>query len=786
MQGIRLLIGMQLLLILLVVSPGHSTYAQEMLIENSDWLRKVQVMAWKSWATDIPTSGASWGFEFNIENCPTCLTAAVDYYHQKNELYMSAMQFTPTQQTAITAADHGCFGLDGEVIFQDENATSESRAFAINLHHPEVADIIKGSLEGVIDAGADGLTIDGYNPNVQGFRLGGCFDQYTNEFFREYLAEKFTTGQLQSSFSISDISSFNFKQWIQDNNRENDWNAAPYTDLSAEFYIAEWLYARGFLQAFIDHGKTYALSQTGRDFSVTENNAGSHWISTDLEDLVSSETFYYQRGGQYVTDYAATNIKISKAFNSAVAFLPEVCSSTDLNGELVTLDIPLQNQNLLKYIIGDIYSAGGWLSVQEYVLPRLQACGSFAISYFNQNEWIDVRAAQASYFPFILNNRYLFEDLFSDAKLGLVYSIASDINVDIKYSDSNVANNYRDSHDGFSKILLEGNIQHNSVVLGDGRFHEFDTSLEQMSNYEALLLADVYALSDSQVENIIAYVENGGTVFKYGDFGITDENENLVSRSEILPWANPGTYTMGNGKVISFADNVGSNYSIFYQESDKQTALSAITSEITPILDFAEDQMLMAVFYDKQDSNNKIVHIRNNDFDPEADAFTASNPVELSFSGVGAGYDAILFSPDQAGPIQLDATVVNNSLIVSLPSIEAYAVLLLEEQTSNEVESWQARFLPASNELYLPAVQALDNQFYDLVLRLVSQEPYIFELISAEVSQQILSTATYDVDREELEIPSTALDDDLYSLTMGLLPNINPVQFQLFSAALVQ
>lgn len=55
----RLFVGMQLSLILLSANLVHSAYAQEQLIDNSSWLRQVQVMAWKAWATDIPTSGAS-------------------------------------------------------------------------------------------------------------------------------------------------------------------------------------------------------------------------------------------------------------------------------------------------------------------------------------------------------------------------------------------------------------------------------------------------------------------------------------------------------------------------------------------------------------------------------------------------------------------------------------------------------------------------------------------------------------------------------------------------------
>jgi len=774
-----------LFLIFLVSAANSICRAQEPLIDNASWLDKVNVLAWKAWDPEFPTSGTTWGFEFNLENCPTCLTGAVDYFHQQNELYMSAMQFTPSQQTAVTATEHGCLNLNGDVIFQDENATSESRAFAFNLHHPGLPDIILGSLEGVIDAGADGLTIDGYNPNVQGFQLGGCFDEYTNSYFRDYLAAKFTNQQLQSRFSINDIANFDYKQWIQDNNRENDWNAFPYTDLGAEFFIAEWIYARGFLQEFINHGKQYALANTGRDFSVTENNAGSFWISTDIEDLVSSETFYFQLGGLYFTDYASTNIKISKEFNSAVAFLPEVCTSTILNGEEVFLDIPVQNQNLLKYIFADIYSVGGWASIQNSVIPRLQTCGSGGISYYPAEQWIDISTSQASYFSFILSHRYLFEGLTTSAKLGLVFSMPSDINRHINYSDSNIDTVYRDSHDGFSKILQESNIQYDSVVFGDSRFSSFNTDLEEMSNYEVLLVPRVYAATDAQVQLLLNYIENGGTVLKYGDFGITDEHESLVSRSEILPWANPGTYTSGTGKLISFADDVGSNYSIFYLDSDRQAAANAIKSEIAPWLEFSDEQKLIAFHYDKETNNDKVIHIRNNDFDPEADVFNASNPTTLTIADTGSGFDAILFSPDDDGPQLLATTIQGDSLAVSLPAIEAYAILLLEEVRGSNAETWQARYLPESGELHMPSVQVFGNQYFDIVIRLVAQDPYIFDLVSAEVTQQILGSSVYDEDTEELEIPRVALDSEVYALTMGLV-NTNPFQFQLFSVVQVE
>lgn len=74
----------------------------------------------------------------------------------------------------------------------------------------------KAQVEQSIDMGADGFYFDGAAVNVMATPSGeATLDGFTVIAFRSYLAAKYTAQELQLQFSIADIATFDYADWVR-------------------------------------------------------------------------------------------------------------------------------------------------------------------------------------------------------------------------------------------------------------------------------------------------------------------------------------------------------------------------------------------------------------------------------------------------------------------------------------------------------------------------------------------------------------------------------------------
>ena len=290
--------------------------------------------------------------------------------------------------------------------------------FQANLHHPLwIKQLVEfGKL--AIDLGADGLQIDGFAPGARLIELrpGGSFDPRTMRDFREYLAQNFSATQLRN-LGIRNIDTFNYGAWIRARGMEDTWNDFPLRGLAAAFYVYEYRYGKSVLREYRQELRDYARSTYGRNFVLSNNVAELVFHTTDVSDFIISEFFYFELRSRHSTDLAASLVKMMRAASDApVVVLPEFLRSRPRAVP------PIQNRNLIRFALADIYGAGGTATYGENWLNHLAEVGGGLKSILPD------LAVVSQVNSFILDHPDLHESLEPLADVAVVYSSGSHFN----------------------------------------------------------------------------------------------------------------------------------------------------------------------------------------------------------------------------------------------------------------------------------------------------------------------------------------------------------------------
>jgi len=93
------------------------------------------------------------------------------------------------------------------------------------------------------------------------------------------------------------------------------------------------------------------------------------------------------------------------------------------------------------------------------------------------------------------------------------------------------------SYEGAYYLLSDSHYPIDVVVFGDNIWFNETPSLDELSKYKAIVLANATHLTDEQVRLIIEYVENGGILVSLGKLGIYNETEaKLIDPNSHLYW----------------------------------------------------------------------------------------------------------------------------------------------------------------------------------------------------------------------------------------------------------
>lgn len=602
------------------------------------------------------SSGATWGWWLFSE--VDGLRGYADMYHRtKGGFYHSSMFFGGDQPEALGTLDDSlaCLDIDGQILRQP------SGVMIPNLHHPAFrAQLIAWGRE-VVDAGADGMMIDGAAPNVDAIYLaGGCFEPLALESFRSYLESTYTAAELATEFGITNIETFSFKQWVIDHGVQETWYQPPLERLPAELVVHEMQFDRAFFQDFVGELKTYALDHHSRNFSVSENHSAYHTL-VDIDDYLTRESFYYSPGFA-TTNYSATYVKIGQAIgDKPVVLLPEMYDTAEAS-------LPTDKaSNIVKFMLADIHASGGVANLDPLLL-RLDGESHSYLGWYIMD-----REVYSNYSHFLLHREELFANRDLISSVGLVYSYTSFVNSDTVVEGGNAG--LTQAIEGMSKLLIDANIQHQVIYLTDPRLHPDGAIPASFTEHDLVIVPNVFSMTDAQAEELLSYVASGGVVIATGAIGTHDERARLANRPVLQSLANGARTVYGEGIFSHMVATPGLDYLYLGQRASLDLMRNEVEHHLGVQTTVAGDRRVLLYFYKNLDGYT--VHLINRDYDPNTDAFTHQANVQVGLRLPFTSCAAQEHSPDRLGIRDLATWRDDGILWVEIPFLEAYSVVTL-------------------------------------------------------------------------------------------------------------
>ena len=550
----------------------------------------------------------------------------------------SLMAKTP-EELPPELKDSILIGFDGKPLYQQN-------ILFMNIIDPAYQNYIKKAIEGDIDGGTDGITIDEHQGTIQALWTGeGPCDQYSLNGFKSYLKNKYTVGELKSK-GVDNINSFDYCQYIIKNNYQvrykNDRSKVPFVNDYISFLYSA---SDAALRNLIEHARQYAR-QKGKNLVF-----GANWQPLDRLD----EAKLYNQLDLFIFEHdwfpQWRNDPKNYKFPAGSPVSPDMKYATGRGKTAVTM-----------FIIQDARE----LTAQGQSAGTLLVNHQFAESYANRGYYMysDLedflgltfmadRTVMLPYYDFIRKYPEAFMDLKQKNKLAVIFP-----------PHMNTANpNQKEWAFAISVTLSEANFQHDFV------------DLEKINDYK-IVIVNGNAWSDEEVGRMLAFVKNGGTVIAYDrSFASMDENYQKKFRSQLSGLKASGTHTLGKGKFIFFNEDMGWQLWAYQKPAAKAKLMNAVgqlmKADIAP-------KMVQVIPYTV--GERMMVHILNYDFQnqkfSEKKDFQVQINIPDGFSTDGKTLKII--SPEFDGEKIVEFQRSGNVISFTVPTLRIWDVGILE------------------------------------------------------------------------------------------------------------
>lgn len=283
------------------------------LAQAPAWINKVQFFGgfeyvWPSGpvtTSTLPFTGQAWGFGPNPSQV-SIQKREISTWHALGKLYIANSWLDVAIRPFPNSAVARCIDTYGNPRINYDPQYS--------ISNPDFRQYLKSQVQLAIDEGADGIHFDGASilPRsiLEDHDHAGCFDPATMAAFRAYLTNKFSTADLQSLFSISDASNFDYWQWIIQLGIQKTWNQNPLRGLAKEFFFFRFAEERAFLGELTDFAHQYASETYGRTATLSVNTSPLGLEYGDVVDFFHNEgnrtSFAYPFSTEQVKEFKGT------------------------------------------------------------------------------------------------------------------------------------------------------------------------------------------------------------------------------------------------------------------------------------------------------------------------------------------------------------------------------------------------------------------------------------------------------------------------------------------------
>ncbi|MBC8386733.1 MAG: beta-galactosidase trimerization domain-containing protein [Actinobacteria bacterium] len=682
----------------------EDTYSGTEFTPPEDWEKNPQTYAW---------SGGPEGYNANIERAlkinatvigrgswatsPVeweCLKEEISEAHNSGLIYLGNVnllglsEFSPERteeyKELYNLESSEAVDINGDIIphIVSEIGAVENIA-SYNLLDTNWQNFIKEISKKTIDAGADGIYYDDFHFHEHMIAYKGEFSELTQEKFIGYLKSKYTPEQLKQ-YGIFDIENFNYANYLIENygldTREieefskEEWKESLIFDFD-EFLITE---TTEFMKGLTEELKEYGRQKYNKELKFTGIPSSGFMLACS----------YFPFSTQEYVDISSGHI----------TYIDESLLFEQQTKELF---FP-QRKNIPEYKI--VYTLTGkpkLASVSDMSMPILQkqrhtlisdhiACENFihlamAEAFVNKGQFFDLNYPPAvpeiisKYNYFYLSNREVFQfsELDSISKVAVIYPATNYRYFSIIHFDHR-------SFYSAALALTDLNIQYDVCIAGDGlEYCQRKLNILELTKYKVIIVPEAILLSDREVNALLSYAEDGGTLIVLGGMGLRDENGKLVERAELENLKN-GWNKYTGGDIYYSKDPIEDKLFYFNYLTDiisrDITARNNLGSLIKGHLnnqiisvDPESDTITVQLW---QDSEKIYIHLLNYDYSWEGDVIkdVENTKIKLNFLD-DKPKTAVLISPDFEDKQLLE--VINSTITV--PKLHIWDIVVIDK-----------------------------------------------------------------------------------------------------------
>ncbi|MDA0796874.1 MAG: hypothetical protein O3C55_10595 [Proteobacteria bacterium] len=371
------------------------------------------------------------------------------------------------------------------------------------------------------------------------------FDSETVAAFNTYLTANYTAGEI-SAFDITDVSNFDYADHLRANGWSNSTQVQndPPTDSLYKAWLAYMLSVeRNFFNQWTTQLRAYGLANYNRTIYLSANRytEARSWDILDLFDFGMAETFLDSLGWPYghLAFVHKTIVNFDKKFWSWN--FPAQTEATDSNESA-------------RLFAAETFAAGGLVQ---------HGSGSSWSGFHHKKERMDFLRSFLQ-FPTLQPTAF---NLSEAGQFAVLYSEIGEV------SDPGSATS---SFRGATYLLTDMQWMFDVIFAAHPNRRDGNEllTLAQLQLYDAVILPNTRYMTDAQIVLLEQYVNAGGILIGFGTIAKEDHTGQIRSGARSFDdyFGTDKVQAVGSGFIISFENNLGSNY-----ESNKTSATSKST-----------------------------------------------------------------------------------------------------------------------------------------------------------------------------------------------------------------
>lgn len=661
------------------------------------WYHQRQIYNMLAFAPDhvqkyhITVNGLWNGFfvEDNGTSSPFALGRFLEEYYSGNT-YSSDYEFVETQHQAGLKVPATILTIQGHQTLQGQDLETyasrdpdgnlcpwdyDANSYWMNSLDPGYIQWCIEHGKKAIEANADMIVLDEIQGNgliplyqwasqyVEEIKAPG-FSNQTIESYRSYLADTYTRTQLQNTYNIENITTYDLKARIMQTMH------LPYQErLQADslfstyqLFLEETNYqAKTYL---IEELRTYAQSQ-GKDIVITAN---SYALGTPRDAGFWPKGLHFCDHLDFFTfenTYTADDDTLSAYPRNKWLAWEKLAYASTQSPPAVLIDT-----NAFTEVTSTTSNQPLCIGYKNYLGILAAECfanrGSFVNYYFRiegkENTWESVEHIC----NFVQDNQEFYDN---------PQDTQTDVAILYLYSEGMQTKS--DTYLGCAQALAESNINYEVVFSGDDKYVEDRLCLEDLSSYNVLVIPNVIDITDNQQMLISTYVESGGVAIIF-------DNSPLG-----LP-TTPGEHSYGNGTYFSLQtqsqEDLGSQFYHTYSSTLREKIAQSVQNYTDPLFEIeGYEGTVVGTCYRQED--RLLLHLVNYDYGQLLDVLREKTDILIQIKQPSFEVEEIILHSIDSNPQPLLFTQHEGIIEFSVPTLRLYDLVVLQKKSADNTFS---------------------------------------------------------------------------------------------------